>query len=83
MWSSALHPFPVSVDFGQDAGSQQTTDFPSQSGKKEMPEKSDQTSPQCQRAQHEPSPLGVALRAVHIFLMVLGNKQIQLYLFPG
>lgn len=83
MWSSALHPFPVSVDFGQDAGSQQTTNFPSHRGEKQTPEKSDQTRPQCQRAQREPRPLGVALRTVHIFLMVLGNKQTQPGLFPG
>lgn len=47
------------------------------------PEKNDQTRPQCQRAQHEPRPLGVSLQAVHIFLMVLGNKETQLCLFPG
>lgn len=74
--------FRYSVDFGQDTGSQQTT--ASQAIKeKQTLEKSDQTRPQCQRAQREPCPMGVTLQAVHIFLMVSGNKQTQSCLFPG
>lgn len=82
MWSSVLGPSCILLTL--DRILVLSRPLASQAIKeKQTLEKSDQTRPQCQRAQREPCPLGVTLQAVHIFLMVSGNKQTQSCLFPG